>query len=103
MYRVKRPAKNTDVCSRLPNNMTTQTLNNKIFNHMITKCYNKNACGSKITMREGDRKQEIYIWWSNVQTKGVKPTWQCTYEIYGSGVPQVNGLWPHGLVPIPRF
>ena len=61
---------------------------------MITKCYNKNACGSKITMREGDRKQEIYIVWSNVQMKGVKPTWRCTYGIYGSGVPQVNDLWP---------
>ena len=67
---------------------------------MITKCYNKNACGSKITVQEGDRKQEINIWWSNIQTKGVKPTWE---GIYGSGLPQVNDLWSHGLVSIPRF
>ena len=32
-------------------------------NHVIIKCNNKNACGSKITVRAGDRKQEIYNWW----------------------------------------
>ena len=33
------------------------------FDHVINKCNNKNACGSKITVRAGDRKQEIYNWW----------------------------------------
>ena len=33
---------------------------------MIIKCNNKNACGSKITVRAGDRKQEIYNWWPNL-------------------------------------
>ena len=37
--------------------------NNKNFNKVITKCYNKNACGSKITVRADDRKQEVYNWW----------------------------------------
>ena len=39
------------------------------FDHVIIKC-NKNACGSKITVRAGDRKQEIYNWWPNL--------WFCT-------------------------
>ena len=67
---------------------------------MITKCYNKNACGSKITVQEGDRKQEVYIWRPNVQTKGVKPTWRCMHRIYGSGLPQVTIVvpWP-GIHP----
>ena len=33
-------------------------------NHVITKCY-KNARGSKITVREGDGKQEAYNWCPN--------------------------------------
>ena len=61
---------NTSCC---PNNTTTQTLNNitatiKIFDHVITKCYNKIACGTKITVRAGDRKQEIYNWWPNINS-----------------------------------
>ena len=55
---------------------------------------------AKITVQEGDRKQENYIWWSNIQMKGVKLAWR---GIYGSGAPQVNDLWPHGLVPILHF
>ena len=51
------------------NDTTAQTLNNmaatKEFSHVITKCYNKNACGSKITVQVGDRKQEVYNWWPN--------------------------------------
>ena len=47
--------------------MITQMLNNMAettnFDHVIMKCNNKNACGSKITVRAGDRKQEIYNWW----------------------------------------
>ena len=39
--------------------------NNKNFNTVIPKCYNKNACGSKITVRAGDWKQEVYNWWPN--------------------------------------
>ena len=30
---------------------------------MITKWYDKNSCGTKITVRAGDRKQEVYNWW----------------------------------------
>ena len=44
---------------------------NEKFNKVITKCYNKNACGSKITVRAGDRKQEVYNWWPNIQAKYV--------------------------------
>ena len=35
--------------------------NNKKFNKVITKCYNKNACSSKITMRRvtGNKKSTI--------------------------------------------
>ena len=38
---------NTSCCT---NNTTTQQHggNNKNFDHMITKCYNKNACGTKL-------------------------------------------------------
>ena len=52
-----------------PNDTTTQMLNNmaasnnKKFNKVIPKCYNKNACRCKITVRAGDRKQEVYNWW----------------------------------------
>ena len=38
---------------------------------MIIKCNNKNACGSKITVRAGDRKQEIYNWWPKVITSRI--------------------------------
>ena len=41
------------------NNMAETTQN---FNHMIIKSNNKNARSSKITVREGDMKQEIYNW-----------------------------------------
>ena len=35
------------------------------FDDVITKCYNKNACGTKITVWAGDIKQEVYNWWPN--------------------------------------
>ena len=38
---------------------------------MTIKCNNKVTCGSKITMRVGDRKQRIYNRWLNLETRGV--------------------------------
>ena len=46
-----------------PHTFSTTWWKQQNFDHVIIKCNNKNACGSKITVRAGDRKQEIYNWW----------------------------------------